>query len=122
VLIITLHDKRRLAEKIDFIQLQVMSTAPAREKNVVLPPGSGPEVIITNKAILRFDKDTKEAYLFSYHPGSSVDEVASLTPWDLKVADDVHETEPPREEEIRVLREVLDPHGMIKIYEGRGYV
>jgi len=48
--------------------------------------------------------------------------LASLTPWDLKVADDVHETEPPRAEELRVIREILDPFGMIKIYEGRGYV
>ena len=42
--------------------------------------------------------------------------------WDLQVADDVHETEPPRAEELRVIREVLDPHRMIKIYEGKGYV
>ncbi len=122
VLIITLHDKRRLAKKIDFITTPGYVDGPGAREKCGFAPGTGPEVIITNKAILRFDKDTKEAYLFSYHPGSSVDEVASLTPWDLKVADDVHETEPPREEEIRVLREVLDPHGMIKIYEGRGYV
>ncbi|MFZ2630685.1 MAG: hypothetical protein WA081_05550 [Desulfosalsimonadaceae bacterium] len=45
-----------------------------------------------------------------------------LTPWDLKVADDVFETVPPTPEELRVIREVLDPHRMIRIYEGRGYV
>jgi hypothetical protein len=38
------------------------------------------------------------------------------------VSDDVCETEPPREEEIRVMREVIDPHRMIRIYEKRGYV
>jgi glutaconate CoA-transferase subunit B len=38
------------------------------------------------------------------------------------VSDDVHETEPPRAEEIRVIREVIDPHRMITIYEKRGYV
>jgi len=45
-----------------------------------------------------------------------------LTPWKLNVADDVRETEPPRAEELRALREVLDPFRMIKIYEKRGYV
>jgi glutaconate CoA-transferase subunit B len=79
-------------------------------------------VIITNKAVMRFDKETKEAYLESYHPGTSVDEVVKLTPWALKVSDDVCETEAPREEEIRVIREVIDPHQMIRIYEKRGYV
>jgi glutaconate CoA-transferase subunit B len=79
-------------------------------------------VIITNKAVMRFDRETKEAYLESYHPGTSVDEVVKLTPWALKVIDDVFETEPPREEEIRVMREVIDPHRLIQIYEKRGYV
>jgi hypothetical protein len=51
-----------------------------------------------------------------------VDEVVKLTPWALKVSDDVFETEPPREEEIRVMREVIDPHRLIQIYEKRGYV
>jgi hypothetical protein len=45
-----------------------------------------------------------------------------MTGWDLQVSDDVHETEPPRAEELRVIREVLDPHRMIKIYESKGYV
>jgi len=71
---------------------------------------------------MKFDKDTKEAYLATYHPDTSVDEIISLTPWDLNVADDVHETEPPREEEIKVMREIIDPLRMIRIYEARGYV
>jgi glutaconate CoA-transferase subunit B len=95
--------------------------AGAREK-WNLPAGTGPHTIITNKAVLRFDPETKEAYLASFHPGCTVDEIRSLTGWDLKVADDVHETEPPRADELRVMREILDPHRMIKIYEAKGYV
>jgi hypothetical protein len=38
------------------------------------------------------------------------------------VPDGVTETEPPTAEELRVIREVIDPTRMIKIYEGRGYV
>jgi len=34
----------------------------------------------------------------------------------------VHETEPPTEEELRVLREILDPGRLISAYERRGYV
>jgi len=122
ILIIALHDKRRLSERVDFITTPGYIDGPGSREKRGLPAGTGPGVIITNKAVLRFDDDTKEAYLATYHPDSSVDEVVSLTPWDLKVSDDVHETEPPREEELRVVREILDPFGMIKIYEGRGYV
>ena len=122
VLIIALHNTRSLAEKVDFITTPGYLDGPGARERWGLPPETGPQVIITNKAVLRFDKETKEAYLESYHPGTSVDEVVKLTPWKLKVSDDVHETEPPRAEEIRVIREVIDPHRMITIYEKRGYV
>jgi glutaconate CoA-transferase subunit B len=122
VIIIALHDTRRLADRVDFITTPgYIDGAGARER-WGLPPGTGPEVIITNKAVLRFDKSTGEAYLATYHPDTSIDEVRQNTPWDLKVADDVRETEPPTAEELRVLREVLDPKRMISAYERRGYV
>ena len=122
VLIIALHNTRSLAEKVDFITTPGYLDGPGARERWGLPPETGPQVIITNKAVMRFDKETKEAYLESYHPGTSVDEVVKLTPWELKVSDDVCETEPPREEEIRVIREVIDPYRMIQIYEKRGYV
>jgi glutaconate CoA-transferase subunit B len=122
ILIIALHDKRRLAQKVDFITTPgYIDGAGAREK-WGLPENTGPECMITNKGVLRFDKTIGEAYLESFHPGNSVDEIIEHTPWDLKIADDVHETKPPTVEELKTIREVLDPHGMIKIYEGKGYV
>ena len=122
VIIIALHDTRRLAERVDFITTPgYIDGAGARER-WGLPAGTGPEVIITNKAVLRFDKATGESYLATYHPDTSIDEVRKNTPWDLRVADDVHETEPPTAEELRVLREILDPKRMISAYERRGYV
>ncbi len=122
VLIIALHNTRSLAEKVDFITTPGYLDGPGARERWGLPPDTGPQVIITNKAVLRFDPTTKEAYLESFHPGTSVDEVVKMTPWELKVSDNVHETEPPRAEEIRVIREIIDPHRMIQIYEKRGYV
>lgn len=121
-LIIAVHNARTLAERVDFITTPGYLEGPGCREKWGLPPGTGPEVIITNKAVLRFDPATKEAYLTSYHPDTTIDEVISLTPWELRVADDVCETEPPRAEELRVIREILDPHRMIQIYERRGYV
>lgn len=121
-LIITLHDKRRLVEKVDFVTTPgYLDGAGAREK-WGMAPDTGPEVIITNKAVLKFDADTKEACLVSYHPDCTVEEILANTPWDLKVAEDVHPTLPPTDDELRALREILDPHRMISIYEKKGYV
>jgi glutaconate CoA-transferase, subunit B len=122
VLIIALHDTRRLAERVDFITTPGYIDGPGAREKHGLPPGTGPHAIITNKAIMRFDKNSGEAYLASFHPGSSIDEIKNNTPWNLKIADDVRETEPPTVEELRVIREVLDPKRMIKVYESRGYV
>jgi len=122
ILIIALHDRRRLAEKVEFITTPGYIDGPGAREKWGLPADCGPEVIVTNKGVMRFDRETKEAYLASYHPDSSVKEIIELTPWDLKVADDVHETEPPTSEELRVIREVLDPMRMITIYLKRGYV
>jgi glutaconate CoA-transferase, subunit B len=121
-LIIALHDQRRLAERVDFITTPGYIDGPGAREKWGLPPGTGPSALITNKAVLRFDRATGEAYLASYHPGSSVDEVRKLTPWQLKVSDDAHETEPPTDLELKVIREILDPNRMIKVYEKRGYV
>lgn len=122
VLIIALHNTRTLTEKVDFVTTPGYLDGPGARERWGLPKDTGPQVIITNKAVMRFDKETKEAYLESWHPGTSVDEVVKLTPWELKVSPDVHETEPPRAEEIRVIREIIDPYRMIQIYEKRGYV
>jgi len=122
VLIIALHDTRRLAERVDFITTPGYIDGPGAREEHGLPSGTGPHVIITNKAVMKFDKETGEAYLATYHPDTSVDEVVKNTPWKLKVADDVHETEPPTADELRVIREVLDPKRMLAVYLNRGYV
>ncbi len=122
VLIIALHDKRRLAEKVDFITTPGYIDGPGSRAKWGLPEDQGPEVIITNKGVLRFDKESKEAYLESYHPDSSIEEILENTPWDLKVAEDVHETPQPTAEELRAIREIIDPMRMITIYLKRGYV
>ena len=121
-LIIALHDKRRLAERVDFITTPGYIDGPHAREKWGLPPNTGPHCIITNKAVMYFDKTIGEAYLVSFHPGNSIEEIKAHTPWELKISDDVHETEPPRNDELKVIREVLDPHRMIRIYEQRGYV
>jgi len=121
-LIIAMHDKKRLAEKVDFLTTPGYIDGPGAREKWGLPPNTGPQALITNKAVMKFDKQTCEAYLVSYHPGNTIDEIIECTPWKLKIADDVHETEPPTAEELRIIREVLDPYRMIAVYEKKGYV
>jgi glutaconate CoA-transferase subunit B len=67
-------------------------------------PGSGAMIVITDLGVLRLDRDERELVLTRVHPGVTVDGVRAQTAWDLRVADDLKETDPPSEEELRVLR------------------
>jgi glutaconate CoA-transferase subunit B len=68
--------------------------------------GKGPATVITDLGVLRPDPETSELTLTEVHPGVSVDEAREACGWELRVADDVSESEPPTEDELRVLREL----------------
>ncbi len=109
------QQKRRFLEKVDFITSPGYLDGPgSREKYGY--PGNGPAVIITNMAIFRFDKETKEAYLDSVHPGITAEDVAKEVSWDLKVSPDLKTTPPPTRNEVEIIR-ILDSE---KIYTGGG--
>ncbi len=50
--------------------------------------------------------------LLTVHPGVTVDDVVAATGFELALADPVGETRPPTEEELRLIREVIDPAGL----------
>jgi hypothetical protein len=52
--------------------------------------------------------------LRSVHPGHSVEEVVENTGFEVIVPGDVPETEPPRPEELELLRSSIDTHGLLR--------
>ncbi|WP_030904288.1 CoA-transferase subunit beta [Streptosporangium amethystogenes] len=65
--------------------------------------------VVTDLAVLDFQSPDHSMRLASVHPGVTVDEVVSATGFPLAVTGDVPETRQPTGEELRVLREILDP-------------
>jgi glutaconate CoA-transferase, subunit B len=74
--------------------------------------GNGPTSVVTDLATYVFDDETGEMTLVTLHPGVDLDEVRSNMGWDPRVADEVTQTPVPTEEELRILRGELDPHGV----------
>jgi glutaconate CoA-transferase subunit B len=68
----------------------------------------GPSVLVTTQGVMRFRSDSKELYLASYHPGLTAQAVADDTGFALDIAG-ATETPMPTAEELRILREVVDP-------------
>ncbi len=77
-------------------------------------PGGGPQLVVTDRCIFRFDEVTGEMALSSLHPGVELTEVQAEVGWELRVAPGLWETEPPADEELRLLREELDPQGLYR--------
>jgi acyl CoA:acetate/3-ketoacid CoA transferase beta subunit len=67
--------------------------------------------VVTDLAVLDFAPDGAMR-LVSVHPGVTVDEVRAATGFDLTVTGEVPETRLPTDEELRLIREVIDPRGL----------
>ena len=105
--IITPHQKRRFPEKVDFqTSIGFLSGGDARKKTGVR--GGGPQAVVTNLGILGPNEDN-ELVLTAIHPGVSFEDVQENTGWAIKKAANCAVTEPPNQEELRILREELDP-------------
>jgi glutaconate CoA-transferase subunit B len=105
--IIALHEKRRFPEKIDYVTSPGWLEGGESRRKSGLVRG-GPRVVVTTKGVMRFRPDTKTMYLASYHPGLTAQAVADDTGFDLDIAG-ATETSVPMPDELRILREVVDP-------------
>jgi glutaconate CoA-transferase subunit B len=106
VFVIMPQSKRSFVERIDFV------TSPGHLGGK-RPPGwgGGPSAVVTNLAVYKFDEGTGEMKVASLHPGVTLVEVRDNCEWDLRVVDDLTETPAPTAEELRLIREELDPEG-----------
>ena len=109
-IIIAPHEKRRFPERVDYITSPGWLSGPGAREKVGLPRG-GPSAVVTTMGVIRFNNETKRAYLASYYPGLTSEIVAQNTGFQLDTSRAV-ETESPTEEEIRILRDVVDPEGV----------
>ncbi len=109
-ILLTPHQKRRFPEKVDFQTSAGFLSGRAARQAAHLR-GSGPQAVVTDVGILEPDENG-ELILAALHPGASVDQAKANTGWELKVAHPLRVTEPPTEEELRILREELDPAGI----------
>jgi glutaconate CoA-transferase subunit B len=109
-LIVMLHEKRRFVEKCDYVTTPGYLNGGDSRYEAGIPMGTGPQAVISSMGVFRFNPETKEMYLETYHPGVSIDDVKENVNWDLKVSPIVRPTEPPTDEQVQIIRE-LDPEG-----------
>ena len=72
-------------------------------------PGGGPRRIVTDVGLLEPSPDDGELELIAIYPNVTVDEVKQKVGWPLRARASLEQIPPPSAEELRLLREVLDP-------------
>lgn len=101
------HSTRVLVERVDMVSGIGYDRAAA-----LGPPGNRFHEIrqvVTNLAVLDFRTPEHTMRVRSVHPGVSLTEVVSATGFPLSVPDEVPATRSPTAEELRLIRDRLDP-------------
>ena len=111
ILVIMRQATRSFVAKLDFRTSPGHSGDPEHDRARGWS-GSGPTNVVTDLATYGFDDETGEMTLQTMHPGVSFDDVRAAMGWEPKVSPDVGETPPPSAEELRLIREELDPQGI----------
>ena len=110
VFILMRQSSRSFVERIDF-RTSPGNLGGAAGRAAQGWQGRGPSVVVTDLGSYDFDPETGEMRLVAVHPGVSLDDVRAATAWDLRIADDLRTTPAPTDEELRLIREELDPQG-----------
>ena len=70
--------------------------------------------VVSNLGVLDLPNPPHPKHLVSVHPGVTVDQVVEATGFELILPDNVPESRLPTDEELRLIREVIDPTGLRK--------
>ena len=99
------HSRVVFVERLDFAS--GLGHSAARQK------GAGPRYLISDLG--QFDFAHGHLRLASLHPGVTLEKVQKRTGFDLEIVPDLSETPPPTAEELRLLREEIDPLGIRRL-------
>lgn len=111
-IILMRHERQRFVPKVDFVTSPGYLGGRGARERAGLPPGTGPRLVITDLGVFDFETPTRRMRLASLNPGASVDDVRRATGFDFPAARELARDEPPTAEELRCLREDVDPRGV----------
>lgn len=99
------HSRAVFVERLDFVSGLGHNAARRR--------GAGPRYLISDLG--QFDFANGRLRLTALHPGVSREKVQKKTGFPLEIAPDLAETPPPSAEELRLLRQEIDPLGIRRL-------
>ncbi|MBN1662301.1 MAG: ketoacid-CoA transferase [Deltaproteobacteria bacterium] len=111
VIVFMQHEKRRFVQKLDYLTSVGWYRGGDSRKKLGLKRG-GPIAVVTNLGVMTFDDATKEMVLAEYYPGIAVRRIVESTGFAIDVSKAV-EAAPPAAEDLRILRDEVDPQKLM---------
>ncbi|MFQ5897816.1 MAG: CoA-transferase subunit beta [Candidatus Methylomirabilia bacterium] len=109
-IVIMMHEKRRFVPHVDFVTSPgYLDGTPGVRDRAGLPVGTGPWRVVTSRALFGFDEESRIMTLLGVLRGCTPEEVLAEMEFKPAVAASVDELLPPTEQELRILREEIDP-------------
>lgn len=118
VIYMPVHERRRLVPQVDFRTAQRSPLDASRRVELGLQPGS--IVVITPLCVMVKEHDDQPFELHSLSPGTTKEEVIERTGFELSVPSAPMPTPLPTAEQLQLLRERIDPHGVMRLEFMRG--
>ena len=111
VIIFMQHEKRRFVKTPDYLTSPGWIDGGDSRRRAGLPRG-GPTAVVSNLGIMKFNPTSREMFLAEYYPGITPKQIADSTGFSMDLSSAV-ESVPPTLNELRILREEIDPHKLI---------
>ena len=105
------QERRRFVPELAYVSSPGMPQDPKgrKQQGLTVPQDS---IVITDMAVFRFKTSTGRMFLSGYYPNTSPEDVIKAVGFELET-DGCRQLQPPRPEELRLLRERIDPLGLI---------
>jgi acyl CoA:acetate/3-ketoacid CoA transferase beta subunit len=113
LIVIMRQSARSFVEKVDFVTTPGFLGGPGARERAGLPSGGGPRRVISQLAVYDFEPETCRMRLFSLHPGVTVEQVRAACGFELVVPAEIGVSPVPTAEDLRLLREEIDPVGIV---------
>ena len=109
ILIISLHETRRFPPRVQFITSPGYIDGPDGRKKAGLKMDQPDIIVVTDLCVMQINPNTGRLELTKLMPGVTVDEVYQNTGFEPKLREKMEEVELPTEEELKILRDEVDP-------------
>jgi acyl CoA:acetate/3-ketoacid CoA transferase beta subunit len=113
ITIMATQSRRTFVEQVDFLTTAGYLDGPGARQKAGLPANSGPYRVLTQLGLYGFDDQSKELTLLSLHPGVDLEEARQNCAFALHVPDPVGTSEEPSERHLAILRQEIDPAGIV---------